>query len=147
MIFAVLFVTTTYGQPVARQLPAPIVESLCVKYKGVPAFIRGGAVIRIDCAYVATLARIDAPTLVENYRQIFADAAGQLTGVATLLNFNTIYRATLDQAVSRGSISKFFDAYVDLQTDLQIAKLRYTAAANDRVVDRDGTISVVVSAQ
>ena len=198
VIFGVLFATTTYGQPVVRQLPAPIVESLCAKYKGVPAFVRGGEVIRIDCAYVTTLARIDAPTLAENYRQIigsavtldglrtssalppdqtcgsfseqrigqermiechsllggqdvafrfYADAAGQLTRVETSFNYYTIYRTTLGQAVTRGSISKFFDAYVELQTDLQIAKLRYTAAAHDRVVDRDGAISVVVSAQ
>ena len=49
--------------------------------------------------------------------------------------------------MTRGSISKFFDAYVDLQTDLQIAKLRYTAAAHDRIVDRDGAIGVLVSAR
>jgi hypothetical protein len=82
VIFGVLFVTTSYGQPVARQLPAPIVESLCAKYKGAPAFVRGGELIRIDCAYVTKLARIDVPTLVENYRQIIGSAA-TLDGLRT----------------------------------------------------------------
>src|ERR1700693_6329394 len=70
LTFGMLSVTATYGQPVARQLPTPIVESLCAKYKGAPAFFRGGEVIRIDRPYVEKLARIDVPTLVENYRQI-----------------------------------------------------------------------------
>lgn len=81
-IFGMLFVTATYGQPVARQLPTPIVESLCAKFKVDPAFVRGGELIRIDCPYVEKLARFDVPTLVENYRQILGSAV-TLEGLRT----------------------------------------------------------------
>jgi hypothetical protein len=76
--------------------------------------------------------------------RFFADADGRLIRCETSSSYRNIVRAAMERAVSRGSISSFYDAYVDLTADIFVEKLRFTAGKRDQVDFKDGILSLVV---
>jgi hypothetical protein len=64
----------------------------------------------------------------------------------TVIDYKSVYREALRRAIKRGSISRFYEPYVDLNTDLTLAKLRYTASPLDSVRLENGKISIVMGA-
>jgi hypothetical protein len=199
LLFALGYVCTApvRAESGAKQLPIDIVQRVCDKYAGKPAFVRKGEVMNIDCPYVDRLGKISEKTLVQVYREILlaaetieglrlsrklptdlfcgkfderrqgperaiectstlagevvpfkfiSDEHGKLLRFETVFDFRKIYRSTLERAVSRGDISKFYASYVDLQTDLLVEKLRHTAQDHDIVAVNDGVVRLVVLA-
>jgi hypothetical protein len=83
----------------------------------------------------------------DNVPYVFlADSGDRILRMETVLDYKSIYRDAMRRSVVRGKISKFYEAYVDLNTDLIIAKLRYTASPLDSVTVENGRVSIVMSA-
>ena len=97
---------------------------------------RGNAELLLDC-------RSQLGTENTAFR-FYANAQGMLTRLETSLNFAKVYRAGMQRAQQRGSVSRFHEAYVQLQTELMFEKLKFTAAPQDSVTLKDGTISLVL---
>jgi hypothetical protein len=74
-----------------------------------------------------------------------ADSSGRILRMEISVNYKNIYRAALSKAIARGSISKFYEPYVDLQTDLMVEKLRFIASSLDTVSVDGEQLSVVLS--
>jgi hypothetical protein len=77
----------------------------------------------------------------------YATAQGDLVRLETNVDYRKVYRAALDRALERGSISKYYDAYIDLQFDLMVNKLNATARPNDRVAVEGSIINVLVGVE
>jgi hypothetical protein len=75
-----------------------------------------------------------------------ADSSDTIMRMETVLDYKSIYRAAMRRSMVKERISRFYDAYVDLNTDLIIAKLRYTASPLDSVTVENGRISIVMAA-
>jgi hypothetical protein len=76
----------------------------------------------------------------------FADAKGAIQRFETILDYESVYRAALRRSVDRGKISGFSEAYVDLNADIMLAKLRFTATPLDSIRVENGRISIVMTA-
>lgn len=196
MVIVLWFCTaSTFADYQPKRLPMPVVQSICAKYEGAPAFRRNGELAKIDCPYVDRLGEINKPTLMESYHRILenaktlselrtfgglpsdlscgefkerqqgtervvdcssmlaeqsvpfvfvADARGRLLRVETTFNFEHIYRLAMERAVRRGSVSEFYEPYVNLHVDLLVEKLRLTSSEGDEVTLKDGGIVAVV---
>lgn len=172
-----------------------VVQRVCAKYEGQPAFVRKDGPVSIDCPYVSRLASFDGESPIELYRRIlgnarnlaglrasreiptdvscgqfverhvgaerivectaelpgevttlrfFADARGELTRFETAATYSKIYRAAMERAISRGSISRYYEAYIDVMTELFVERLRFTASVRDKVTFKDGVVTMVV---
>jgi hypothetical protein len=75
-----------------------------------------------------------------------ADESGKIQRMETVIDYKSVYREALRRSIKRGSISRFYEPYVDLNTDLTLAKLRFTASPLDSVRLENGKISIVMGA-
>jgi len=79
--------------------------------------------------------------------RFYADSQGRLVRCETSTRYRDVVEAAMQRAVSRGSISRFYDAYVDLTADILVEKLRFTAGPRDKVEFKAGVLSLVVWAR
>lgn len=73
-----------------------------------------------------------------------ADKQGTLQYIDIKLRFKSLYRSTLERAIKRGTISKFYEPYLDLQTDFFVERLRATAGTGDTVAVNGDEINIRV---
>jgi hypothetical protein len=188
--------TASVSHSAERQLPAAVVQRICAKYEGQPAFVRKDGLVTIDCPYVSRLATFDKESPIELYRRIlgaagnlaglrasreiptdvtcgkfverpvgaervvectsdlpgevvtlrfFANARGELTRFETAATYSKVYRAAMERAISRGSVLRYYDSYVNVMTDLFVEKLRFTASDRDKVTFKDDVVTIVVA--
>jgi hypothetical protein len=76
----------------------------------------------------------------------FADAKGAIQRFETILDYESVYRAALRRSMDRGKISGFSEAYVDLNAEIMLAKLRFTATPLDSIRVENGRVSIVMTA-
>jgi hypothetical protein len=72
---------------------------------------------------------------------------GTLTGVRVEFDYKSMYREGMEQSKKRGKISEFYEPWIELYTDLQIATLNLTRDANDTVEVDGDRITVFVAAR
>jgi hypothetical protein len=175
-------------------LPRAVVESLCEKYEGKPAFVAHGTLQTLNCAFITQRAVVPKTSLLPEYRAILRAARtlsglrtttlptdlacgafeehatgdtrtitcstdlgdgmrfdfvarrdGSLTGVRVEFDYKSMYRKGMESSKKRGKIAEYYEPWIELYTDLQIATLNVTRRENDRV-DVDGdTITVFVA--
>lgn len=75
------------------------------------------------------------------------DSRGDILRMESSLNYKNIYRGALRKSIARGSITRFYEPYVDLQTDLIVEKMKFTATPLDSVRLQGETVSFVVAAR
>lgn len=69
---------------------------------------------------------------------------GQLDHVEINVNYKRVYRQSLERAIKRGVISEFYDAYVDLQTEIFVESLNSTAGPNDLITTAPEAITIKI---
>ena len=75
-----------------------------------------------------------------------ADSSDRILRLETVLDYRAIFREAMHRSVVRGRISAYFEPYIELNTDVMIAKLRFTASPLDSVTIENGKISIVMKA-
>jgi hypothetical protein len=107
----------------------------------------------IDCGnfdvqrVAANLSVVCRSDLGEKVPLVFlADESGKIQRMETVIDYKSVYREALRRSIKRGSISRFYEPYVDLNTDLILAKLRFTASPLDSVRLENGRISIMMGA-
>jgi hypothetical protein len=76
----------------------------------------------------------------------FGDAKGTIQRLEMILDYESVYRAAMRRSMDRGKISGFSEAYIDLNADIMLAKLRFTATPLDTIRVENGRISIVLNA-
>jgi hypothetical protein len=76
-----------------------------------------------------------------------ADSHGKILRMESSVNYKNIYRIALRKAIARGKLTKFYEPYLDLNTDVMVAKMRSTATSLDIIDVDEGTISFVLAAK
>ena len=79
--------------------------------------------------------------------EFVADSSGRMLRMQTSVNYKAIYRIALHKSIARGSISKFYEPYVDLNADIFLEKLKFTASPLDSVTESQGAMVMVLAAR
>jgi hypothetical protein len=79
--------------------------------------------------------------------EFMADSSGRMLRMQTSVNYKAIYRIALHKSIARGSISKFYEPYVDLNADIFLEKLKFTASPLDSVTENQGAMVMVLTAK
>jgi hypothetical protein len=75
-----------------------------------------------------------------------AGASGMILRMETILDYKGGLRAAMRRSVANGEISTYYETFIDLNMDVMLAKLHFTATPIDSVSVVNGKISIVLRA-